>query len=334
MKNVFFILLIILSSCSGGNDESGKIVEAVDQKPMNILDSLSSAIVNDPNNANTYYRRALFFQNEGEYDQALGDIDRALAVDSMVAEFHYTKGNIFYDQQVFKNAFESYQRSLELDEEHEGTLLKLSQIELILKHYDLALEMVNKALKLNPMNASAYYLKGFIYLDGGDTATAVSSFQTAIEVDPEDYNSYVMLGKIWAEANAEYAESYYDQALRIQPQSVEALYNKGLLFQNEEKYLDAFEIYDEIIAIDSSSYFAYYNKGYILLISDSSYTGAIEEFEKSLLYYPYYIQAFYNIGLCYENLDELEMAEENYKKALKIDPQYEAAARGLSRIYK
>lgn len=334
MKKIFFFLLVLFSACNSEDKQKNKIVEDADQAPMSQLDSLSAAIVEEPNNANTYYKRALYFHNEGEFEQALSDIDRALIVDSLIAEFHYVKGNIFYDEQIIKNAFESYQKALELDPEHESTLLKLSQIELILKHYDLAIEMVNKALRLNPMNPSSYYLKGFIYLDGGDTATAVSSFQTAIEVDPEHYDSYVMLGKIWAKANPEYSENYYDQALRIQPTSIEALYNKGMLFQNEERYIEAYAIYDEIIAIDSASYFAYYNKGYMLLVSDSTYEGAIQEFEKSLQYYPYYIQAYYNIGLCYENLEDIESAEKNYKKALEIDPQYDAAARGLSRIYK
>jgi tetratricopeptide (TPR) repeat protein len=192
--------------------------------------------------------------------------------------------------------------------------------------------MVNKVLKINPMNPKAYYLKGFIYLDLNDTINAVSSLQTAIEVDPNHYDSYIALGNIWADLKPDFSESYYNNALDINPESIEALYNMGLLFQNEERYIEAYPVYDRIISIDSTAYFAYYNKGYILLVSDSSYTEAINEFEYSLHFYPYYYQAFYNIGLCYENLGELEAAEENYRKALEIEPQFEPAAFGLSRI--
>jgi len=332
MKKLFFAILIIAYSCNNGADTSTKIVEDVNNNEYSELDSLSQAIIDSPENSNTYYKRSLYFYSENELDQALGDITRALKIDESVAEFYFVEANIYYDQQRFKKAFESYQKVYELDNENELAILKLSQIELILKNYDLAIEMVNKALKLNSMNANAYYLKGIIYLDGNDTATALSSFQTAIEVDPSHFDSYIILGKIWSTENYEYSESYYNQALLIDTASVEALYNIGLLYQSYDGYDEAFTIYDRIISIDSAAYFAYYNKGYVLLISDSSYTEAIDLFKKAIVYYPYYHQAYYNIGLCYENLEDLTLAEENYKKALEINPQFDLAARGLSRI--
>ncbi len=332
MKKLLFALLVVFYSCDNGADIGSNIVEEQSSTQLSKLDSLSQEIIDAPENSNAYYKRALYFYNEFEYEQALDDISRALKIDNSVAEFYFVEGNIYYDDQRFKEAFESYKKVLELDDEHELAILKLSQIELILKNYDLAIEMVNKALKLNPMNADAYYIKGFIYLDGKDTATALSSFQTAIEVNPTHFDSYIILGKVWSVENFEYAESYYYQALEIFPESVEALYNIGLLYQNHSKYEEAYPIYDRIITIDSAAYFAYYNKGYVLLVSDSSYSGAIDQFEKSLVYYPYYHQAYYNIGLCYENLSEFELAEKNYKSALEISPQFDLAAKGLSRI--
>ena len=332
MKNLLFAFLIIAYSCSNGTNSGSKIVESESINQYSELDSLSQAIIESPENSNAYYKRALYFYAEEEYEQALDDISRALKIDDSVTEFYFVEGNIFYDDKRFKEAFESYQNVLELDKEHEMAILKLSQIELILQNYDLAIEMVNRALKLNPMNADAYFLKGFIYLDGKDTTTALSSFQTAIEVNPSHFDSYIVLGKIWAYANFDYAEAYYNQALDLDPESVEALYNIGLLYQNYEIYNKAYSVYDKIISVDSAAYFAYYNKGYVLLTSDSSYTEAIDLFEEALVYYPYYHQAYYNIGLCYENLDELSLAEENYKKALEINPQFDLAAMGLSRI--
>lgn len=333
MKKIVFALVILLYACNSNTDKKGsRITEDIEVKSISTLDSLSLEITENSSNSKSYYNRALYFYDEAEYEQALNDISRALEVDSSIADYFLVRGNIYYDQQRFKEAFTSYQKTVEIDDEHEIAILKLCQIELILKNYDLAIEMVNKALRINQMNPTSYYLKGFIYLDAGDTAIAVSSFQTAIEVDPKHYDSYIMLGKIWAEVKPEFSETYYDQALELEPESVEALYNKGVLLQNQDRYSESYQIYDRIISIDSSAYFAYYNKGYVLLVSDSSYTEAIQYFERSLLYYPYYHQAYYNIGLCYENLGEFELSEKNYKKSLEIDPQFDPAAKGLSRI--
>lgn len=299
---------------------------------MTYLDSISDVIVNDPNNSNNYYLRALFFYREREYDQALADIERAINIDDSLAEYFYLEGNIYYDDNEFENAFKSYQTTVELDNEHLEAILKLSTLELALENYQLALDMVNKALIVNPNYAEGYYLKGFIYLDGGDTVKSISSFRTAVEVDPDHYNSYIMLGKLYASEKHEYAGDYYDNALRIRPNSIEALYNKAVYLQSIEEFEKAYSLYDQIIELDSASYFAYYNRGYMMLVSDSSYSGAIKEFEKSLKFYPYYVEAFYNIGLCYENQGNYEKAEEYYRKALEINPQYELAAYGLSRL--
>jgi len=274
----------------------------------------------------------LYFRSVFEYDQALADIHRALTIDSTVAEYYNEAGNILYNDKLYPEAFSSYQKAVELDNEHVDAILQLSLLEAALDNFQLSMEMVNKALKIDPMNPEGYYLKGFLYLDQKDTSLAISSFRTATEVDPDYYKAYILLGNLYASKNHEFARDYYDNALRIRPNSIEALYDKAIYLQGIEKYDEAFPIYDKIIELDSVSYFAYYNRGYMLLTSDSTYSGAIREFEKALVYYPNYFQAFYNIGLCYENMGDYEQAEVYYKKSLEIYPQFDLAAKGLSRL--
>jgi tetratricopeptide (TPR) repeat protein len=331
VKNVLFVFLIV-GAFSCNSEQEKTVVSDADAKPYTVLDSLGDIIVSAPNNAYNYYRRALYLHNEYEYDQAIADIDRAILIDSNIAEYYNEKGNIYYDNNLFDEAFLSYQKAIELDKKLVNSILQLSNIEVGLGNYELAMEMVNEALRIEPMNPEGYYLKGFIYLDKSDTSLAISSFRTAIEVDPDHYNSYIMLGKLYDTKEHDFAGDYYDNALRIRPNSIEALYNKGMFLQRVEKYEEAYAIYDKIIELDSAAYFAYYNRGYIMLVSDSSYSSAIKEFEISLVYYPYYFQALYNIGLCYENLGDYEQAEEYYKKSLDINPQYNLAANGLSRL--
>ena len=58
----------------------------------------------------------------------------------------------------------------------------------------------------------------------GDTDLAVRLAQSAIVADPARPTSYVALGDIYAQAGqAEYARSYYDEALGIDPSEPDAL---------------------------------------------------------------------------------------------------------------
>ena len=47
---------------------------------------------------------------------------------------------------------------------------------------------------------------------------------------------------------------------------------------------------------------------------------------------PYYHQAFFNRGLSYESLGETVQAELDYREALRIKPDYTAAALALERV--
>ena len=44
--------------------------------------------------------------------------------------------------------------------------------------------------------------------------------------------------------------------------------------------------------------------------------------------------AIYNIGLCYEAMDDFKLAKEYYQTALQANPQHDGAARSLGLINK
>ena len=57
------------------------------------------------------------------------------------------------------------------------------------------------------------------------------------------------------------AIEYYDKALAIDPDYVNALANKGLALYNLERHLEAIEYYDKALAIDPDYVNALANKG-------------------------------------------------------------------------
>jgi len=82
--------------------------------------------------------------------------------------------------------------------ENTDGLLKLGELYFFVKQYENAFAKINQALKINENLAKAYYLKGNIYKEIGDTAKAISSLETAIEQDNKNYGAFLDLGLIYA----------------------------------------------------------------------------------------------------------------------------------------
>src|SRR5690606_20198646 len=85
---------------------------------------------------------------------------------------------------------------------------------------------ISSSLRIDPYSPDPYFTRGLIYrsdyyITGREESwkIAVSSFQTAIEQEPDYYEAYVELGVMHAEKGDSIALEYYNSALDIYPES-------------------------------------------------------------------------------------------------------------------
>ncbi|HIP35507.1 MAG TPA: tetratricopeptide repeat protein, partial [Crocinitomix sp.] len=192
---------------------------------------------------------------------------------------------------------------------------------------------------INPHLAETYYLEGLIYIDDyyktkreESWERAQSSFQTVVEQNPKHYNAYISMGVMYFERGEDLALEYFNSAINVAPKSAEAWYNKGVFYQSKKDYDKAKAIYREIISFDSLYPKAYYNQGYLQLVIDKNNDSAVFFFEKAVEIDSTYFQAYNNLGLAYERLGDKTKAKSLYKKALKINPEFELAKKNLNYV--
>ncbi len=65
---------------------------------------------------------------------------------------------------------------------------------------------------------------------------------------------------------------------------------------------------------------------------NSKYDEAVAELNKVIDINPGNAEAFYNLGLIYENKNQPEVAQEMYEKALALDPDYKLARDHLNKL--
>ncbi len=337
--SIVLLCALVIAGCGNGEDSTN--VPATDTLQVDTasvddlsvqLDAINKRILDDPNNSNFHHERATLHIKVANFPAALNDLERAIAIDSTVAAYHYTKGEVLYLMGKTKDAKVAFEKCLQYDEEHVQAIMKIAEYYLILRRYEECVDKINEALKIDEFLANAYYMKGWAYKEAGDTALAVSSLYTAVETDPDYYEAYVQLGILHAAHHNVLAIDFYNSALSIRPQSTEALYNKGVFCQEHEMIDMALQCYDQIILINPNHPNAHYNKGFVKLEYLQDYAEAIKDFTKAIEVAPNFYQAYYNRGYCYELMDDKRNALSDYNSSLNLNPDFSLAALGKGRV--
>jgi tetratricopeptide (TPR) repeat protein len=345
MKRTILLLIpfsLILIGCEG--ETATKEVEqvettqevTVETDPIDVqLKSLNEQIKNDINNPNLYAERANLFLQMNDLSSSSADIQRALRIDSLNFNAYIALGDLQAMQGQFeptKYAFELAYKNAKTDQERSLAYQKIGEIYYVIQDYDKALDYADLSLKENLFNAESYFLKGLLFEAKGNVERAISSWQTAVEQEPDHVKSYLRLALTYDELNDPLVIDYTNNILDIDSNNVEALYTQAMYQQRNDLLNEAMKNYTRIMKINPNMREAPYNMGYIHLVYLKLYNEAKGYFEKSIKIDPNYHEAYYNYGYCFELLGDIQNAEKIYKKALSVKPDYTAAAKGLSRL--
>ena len=133
------------------------------------------------------------------------------------------------------------------------------------------------------------------------------------------------------ESKYEDAIKLYDQVLRIDPTSVEALNGNGLAYNKLGKYEDAITWFDNALKIEPTSAQVLNNKG-ISLSNLDKFEEAITWFDKAIKIDPNFVDALYNKGGALAELGKYDEAAMWTNKALEIDKTNHNATNSKSLI--
>ncbi len=331
------LLMLAMHAFQACSEQSGEgEARAVDSgrqssEEGNRVERITSKILEKPNNPNLYISRALAYADEQKYNLALRDVDRALSIDSTVSFFYATKGELYFLTRDLRSARLSLERAIEYDDENIEALLKLGEVLFLLRRYPESISRIDDALRIKQRLPKAYFLKGYIFKELGDTTRSISSFQTATEVDPEYFEAFMELGHLYAYRKDPIALEYLNTALEINPKSAEAWYQLGLFYQSQGMLDEAADAYESLVREDPGSFLGYYNLGYLYLTETERYDIALAYFDSVLAVQPAALDALYNKGVCYEEMGRTQTAHDVFREVLSMDPQHTLAAKGVER---
>lgn len=339
---ILFLALISLYSCQD------TIQDAVDLKPESKLDTivkteieiLDLAISEDSLNGMKYLNRANYYVANRDLLSAHKDYSRAYKLDSNNIDIMLAVADFLPKTGFAEEAYRIYNKILNTRGKNKQAFLGLSKIQAYLSNYKEALSLADSALVMDLHNRDAYMLKAMIFRNMGSFKETVSSYQTAIEQDPNYIPAYVALGNVYANKNnaseQDYimSKNYYNSALELDSNHLEANYGMGMLLQNTGNYDKALYMYDRIIQNDKNFSTALFNQGFVYLNLKVNLDSATYFFEETIKVDSLYFQAYHNLGEAYKRKGDLETAKSHYLSALRIQPDFELSKVAVQNIYK
>lgn len=208
-----------------------------------------SAIQLAPDQYNFYLSRGLAHQQAGDTTKARSDFEKVLQLDS--------------DNSLAR---------------HNLALLKGNQPTAETER------MLTEAITANPKLPYSYAERGLLLLNAGNYIGALSDYNEAIKLEPDNYDYYL---------------------------------NRGLIKEQSKDFTGALTDYKQVITLKPE-----YEKGWLshgnVMVKLNRFKEAVEDYTAAITYYPEYGLAFYNRAQALHRLGKMAEACNDLKKAKEL----------------
>jgi tetratricopeptide (TPR) repeat protein len=283
--------------------------------------------------AYAYTNRGATKSTLGNNQGAIGDFDRAIAINPKFATAYTNRGIAKSNLGNKQGAMSDFNLALAIDPKYAQAYLNRGADKSDLGNHQGAIGDFDRALTIAPRYAKAYYNRGAAKYALGNNQGAISDFNRALTIAPQFAEAYNNRGVAKsALGNNQEAISDYDKAIVINPQYAEVYYNRGVAKSSLGNNQEAISDYDKAIAINPQYAEAYNNRGSAKSALGNK-QGEISDYDKAITINPQLAQAYNNRGLAKLALGNNQEAISDFDRTIflqersanAINPQYAEA---------
>lgn len=202
--------------------------------------------------------------------------------------------------------------------------------------YGDAMRVNDTALRYDSTSAGNWYNRAMAQDALKDSAAALHSLERAYRLDSVDATLTYELANRYADAGNPAALAICDRIIRQQEQTQkkpDPYTIKGIYYANTGKPAEAIACFDQSIAIEYTFLQAYLEKG-TLLFKMHKYADALKVFGLSTTVDNTFADGYYWTGRCQQQLGQVKDARLNYERALAFDKHFTEARDALEKIDK
>lgn len=232
--------------------ESGRVKDA--------KDAFERSVKDDPQCTSGYTNLAVVQRAQGDNEEALKNLRRALAIESdylaafnQMALLHYDRGR-------------------------KGAAAEL----------DLAEVVCRQAQMLNPSYAPIYNTWGLIKVYKGDVIAALRFFEKAITLDPDLFEAQMNFGEVTISFRGyEDGRKAFSRAVDLQPRNYDAIIGLGSALRGLQQYAEAQTQYERAKQLDDSRPEAYFNLG---ILYQDYMSGSVADLKTAKSYFSEFLR--------------------------------------------
>ncbi len=283
------------------------------------IEGLTKAIIQNPDDAQSYYERGVLKNEQGDHVGAIADFTTAIKIKPDFHDAYFKRGNANDDLGNKEAAIRDYSKDIELNPSSSAAFFNRGNLKDDLKEYEAAIADFSKAIELDPEYVKAFCNRGISRRHLKDYRGAIEDYSKAIALDPGDPVYYSNRGiaetsdNDYADANADFSKS-----IALKPDYANAYANRGFLKGKLEDYRGAIEDYSKAIEIEPGNASAYNNRAWNKhLLGDTS--GASRDVSKALELDSLYASAIDTRGVIKLGLGNVPGAVKDCEFAVRLD---------------
>jgi len=178
-----------------------------------------------------YNNRGLALIEGEQYDKALADFNKAIAVDGTNYRAYNNRGVTFFGTGLTDKSLEDFNKAISINPNYDKAYHNRGYAYMAKAQYDKAFEDYNKAIALNPRYINAYNDRGVAYLVKNKVDLAIADFNKAIELNPKNNEPYRNRGAAHMAARSfDAAKADLTRAIELDPSDNRAYYNMACLY--------------------------------------------------------------------------------------------------------
>lgn len=221
----------------------------------------------EPGNADALHLCGVVAHQRGRRREAIELIERAIALNPRVPDFHNALGEALRAGGQLDAAIRQYRQALDQDRGLQAARCNLALALIARGDLGEAEAVLAEVLATEPRHIKARNILGMVLKRQGRLEQALAQYRGALDADPHDAESHVNLGNLLSTiGRLDEAVVEYGRAIEVRPDLVEARDNLGVALKDLGRLDEAIARHRQAIALAPDYAEAHKNLGLALLL--------------------------------------------------------------------